>query len=434
MGNRSYADVIAEIEGKRRFGAAPGVEVSRRMLAALGNPQSGIKLIHIAGTNGKGSVSAFLCAILEEAGLRVGMFTSPHLCDFRERIRVNGVMIAETDAGRIGEELSGLSCGAEPAMFDYCVAMAAVYFKEQRCDVIVAETGLGGRLDSTSALGIPDVTVITKIGYDHMEILGNTLAEIASEKAGILKRGTRLVTESQTAQARDVLLAAARSAGVPWREGCLQEISNEMFTGEGQIFSFRNYENLRMRMLGLHQYENAAAAILAAEDFLSLWAGQPGRCAPHTLSGCIRRGIARAVWPGRMEVLCRKPFFMVDGAHNSSGVRALRDSLMSLFPGEKFHFIMGVLADKDYEGMVEAILPLAKDFKTVTVDSSRALQAGCLAGYIRGKGIPAESLGELPESLFPLSGKTVAFGSLYFVGELIRRYSAASSAVQPSRL
>ena len=202
----TYEEVVDQINQIRRFGNLAGVEVAGRMLKALGSPQAGIPLIHIAGTNGKGSVSAFLCAILRRRDFASGCFL-PHLVDFRERIQINGEMISKEDTQRIGVQLLAMDFGVQPTMFDVTLAMAILYFKEQRCDVMILETGLGGRLDATNAVGVPDVTVITKIGYDHMAVLGNTLAEIAAEKTGIIKKGTSLVLESQEAEVMTVFEA-----------------------------------------------------------------------------------------------------------------------------------------------------------------------------------------------------------------------------------
>lgn len=421
MQNLSYEEVIQEIENKRRFGNLSGAEITKVMLEQLGHPEKGMNVIHIAGTNGKGSVSAFLCEILKEAGFKTGMFTSPHLVDFRERIRVNGEMISKEDAKRIGEGLLLEQFPVFPTMFDYCLLMAVLYFQEQDCDVVVMETGLGGRLDSTNALGVPKVSVITKIGYDHMAILGNTLSQIASEKAGIIKSGTKLVLESQEKEAEEVLLAAAERAGISdYRLIDIAEIHPEgMIDGE-QCFSYPGYEHLKMKMLGLHQYENAVAAIFAAEYFFRDFSVKKDE--KDDFNTAIRRGISRTGWKGRMEILSKKPFLMVDGAHNSNGVDALKRSLCSLFPGEKFHFVMGVMADKDYEEMVSLLLPLALDFTTVTVESSRALQGEELAACIRSHGVPAvckKSLEEaLPKSEEKRKEKTIAFGSLYFIGEI----------------
>lgn len=423
MRQKTYEEVVDTISNMKRFGTLAGVDVAAGMLAQLKYPQKGMRLIHIAGTNGKGSVSAFLCEILTCAGFRTGLFTSPHLVDFEERIRVGGDMIPRDDVARIGSELLAADFSVQPSMFDYCLAMALLYFKEQACDVVILETGLGGRLDSTNAVGIADVTVITKIGYDHMAILGNTLEEIAAEKAGIIKKGTRLILESQTPEVTEVLTSFARSQEVTWCKTVNpSEFADMHYENGEQVYSFGDYLGLKMRMLGVHQYENAAAAILAAEAFFDV---VQGPIAADLQEESIRKGIAQARWKGRMEVLRESPFFMVDGAHNSNGVAALKGSLTEMFPGEKFHFVMGVMADKDYDRMVEELLPLAIDFRTVTVEDARAVQAEQLAEYIRGKGVAAEStaLEECVNGKAEQEGKTVAFGSLYFVGEIERFYT-----------
>lgn len=414
----TYEEVVEKIENIRRFGNLAGATITARMLEVLGNPQDGMRIIHIAGTNGKGSVSAFLCSILKEAGLKVGVFTSPHLVDFRERICINHEMIAKEEVRRIGEALLAQDFGVYPTMFDYCLAMAVIYFKEQHCDVVILETGIGGRLDSTNAVGTPEVAVITKIGYDHMAILGNTLPEIASEKAGIIKEGIHLVVESQENEVLAVFDEAAKAAGVSnYQVVNPLEFADCHYEDGMQSFSYGEYGQLKMKLLGVHQYENAAAAILAAEAFFN-----QRNYRDSLIHEYIRRGIESASWQGRMEVLRKEPFLMVDGAHNSNGVGALRNSLMALFPGEKFHFIMGVMADKDYEEMIEELLPLAVDFTTITVESERALQAEELAECIQKKGVTAECAKDLLALLTPEKGdtevKTIAFGSLYFIGEI----------------
>ena len=425
----TYEQVVETIINSRRFGRYSGVEVMAEMLKALGDPQKGMRLIHIAGTNGKGSVSAFLCAILREAGLCVGVFTSPHLMDFRERICVDGRMIEREAVERLGRELLVRRFLKEPSMFDICLAMALLYFREQQCDVVILETGLGGSLDATNAVGVPEVSVITKIGYDHMEILGNTLEEIAEQKAGIIKKGTDVVLESQTTGVLAVLLDAAERAGA---RACHviapEEFLQRCYQDGTQSFVYGDYGKLQMRMLGLHQYENAAAAAVAAEQFLKngkfserIEAQITGEDKNDRIKAFIRNGIFKTRWQGRMELLRSEPFFMVDGAHNSSGIEALRESLACLFPGERFHFMMGVMADKDYESMVELLLPLAAEFTAVGVQTERALGAEALAAFIRTKGIPAVSAANLAagmERAECAAHKTIAVGSLYFIGEI----------------
>lgn len=395
----NYQEVIEKIENSRRFGNLPGVEVTKRMLAALGNPKEGLAFIHVAGTNGKGSTCAFLTNILTKAGMKCGCFTSPHLIHFEERITVDQQMIPKEAVTRLGNELLSIDFGVTPTMFDYCLVMAVLYFKECGCDVAVMETGLGGRLDSTNALGNPNVAVITRIGYDHMAILGNTLTEIASEKAGILKDGVPAVFAPQKEEALAVLRKHP-----------------------GTLVSREDMEKvafMKPGLMGAYQLENGAAAMLAAQKFLSQIGFDEERA-----DAAIEAGIHTAIWKGRMEILSREPYLMVDGAHNSNGIHALKTSLMKLYPDEKFHFVMGVMADKDYEKMIEELLPLAIDFVTVTPESSRALQAESLAEKIRSQGIPARSMASVADVLtLPRVGeKTIALGSLYFIGELEALY------------
>ena len=414
MKELTYEEVLDQIEHQRRFGNRPGAEVSALMLEKLGRPQQNMSVIHIAGTNGKGSVSAFLCSILKEAGIRTGMFTSPHLVDFRERICVDGQMISREEVTKLGNMLLEEDFGTVPTMFDYCLAMALLYYRDRQCQAAVIETGLGGRLDSTNAIGVPEVTVVTKIGYDHMAVLGDTLDKIASEKAGIIKKGTKLVLESQEKDAMDVLLETAEKEAVTEiKIADMHDVTECRYENGRQYFSYQKYKNLEMAMLGVHQYENAAAAILAAEIFL-----KDRGISDEKAEYYIREGIKKTRWEGRMEILSREPFFMVDGAHNGNGVAALAESLRTLFPGEKFHFVMGVMADKKYE----ELLPLALDFKTVTVESERALAAQELSEKIRAKGICdaglLHSFDELMPGRLDVAHKTIAFGSLYFVGEI----------------
>lgn len=391
----SYEEVREKIENSHRFGNLPGVKVTERMLKMLGEPQVGLPFIHIAGTNGKGSTCAFLKSILTEAGFRVGCFTSPHLFDFEERIMIGGQMIPKADVERIGNRLLSLDYGVTPTMFDYCLVMAVLYFKEKKCDVAIMETGLGGRLDSTNALGKPTVAVISRIGYDHMAILGNTLEEIAREKAGILKPDVQAVFAPQEKEALAVLMQYAQGTLVT-------QADMERVAG------------FQPGLRGAYQLENGAAAMLAAREFLKTVKGDSGE-----YEQAVRDGIHKAVWPGRMEILSERPFLMVDGAHNSNGIHALRTSLEQMYPREKFHFVMAVMADKDYGKMIEELLPLAIDFITVTPETTRALQGEELAEKIRKGGIPARSVRSIKEvpQLLSEKEKNIALGSLYFIGE-----------------
>lgn len=467
MNRYNYEEVIHIIQNTRRFGNLTGFEVSTRMLEQLGNPQSGIPFVHVAGTNGKGSTTAFLCKILEQTGKKVGMFTSPHLIVFEERIRINDVYISRDDVTRLGNLLLSMHFDISPTMFDYCLAMAVLYFKEQDCDIVVMETGIGGRYDSTNALGTPEVAVITKIGFDHMGVLGNTLEEIAGEKAGIIKPGCSVVSCEQHPLVAKVLCREfqtvngcdTRTEAVRIRQQCESCVDEQDISIGPAIYvtseeDYRFVSSIPRKMVGDYQVENAAVASLAARVLLDKWMKKGQLFIEEAtnpvdkintdnarLEKYIRAGISKTLWKGRMEILNENPFFMIDGAHNSHGVWALRDSLIELYPNEKFHFIMGVMADKDYEEMIEALLPLAIDFVTVTPESSRALQSKDLAKCIQQKGVPARYAEDMEAVIRPLlpvgevttitkddinrhiyltgaSHKTVAFGSLYFIGAI----------------
>lgn len=408
MKNYTYEEIQEKINHASTFGSLPGVEISRILLEKLGHPEKDIPFVHVAGTNGKGSVCAFLSSILIAGGWKVGTFTSPHLIDFEERITVKGVQIPKADVARLGNEVLDLPLDIQPTMFDYCMAIALLYFKEQQCDVLVMETGLGGRLDSTNAIGVPAVSVITKIGYDHVAILGNTLAKIAAEKAGIIKNGSYLVMEQQEQEALEVLVAAAE-------ENCPKAYA---IVSDADIAWAKSQ---KLKLLGTHQWENAAAAALAAEHLIRQLCPDMEDVARKKL---IESGLSHATWQGRMELLSEKPFFMVDGAHNSNGVTALLNSLKYLYPGEKFHFVMGVMADKDYEEMVRLLVPVAGSFWTVTPENHRALQGQKLARFISTFGIPTKNYERIQDVVNEIlhdtscSEKIVAFGSLYFIGEL----------------
>ncbi len=382
------------------------------VLKQLAGINGKLPFVHIAGTNGKGSVCAFMTEIFRKSGLKAGAFISPHVVVFEERISVNGQMISREDVARLGNKLLDTDFGVNLTMFDYCLAMALMYFTEQDCDIMVIETGLGGRLDSTNAIGLPLATVITKIGYDHVAILGDKLEDIAREKAGIIKTGSHVFSEQQEEEAEAVIRDAA--------DKCQVQLT---FVTKEEIEAASKYN---LRLLGVHQWENAAVAKLAAEYVLEKFinaAVTDGNKLKKNESEIIS-ALRETVWQGRMEILSQKPFFMVDGAHNGHGVLALRDSLKTLYPCEKFHMIMAVMADKDYKAMVEELLPYAEDFVAVNMDNSRALQAKDLAEFINSRGVKADCVDSVEEALKTLRAdtKNLAFGSLYFIGEIKERY------------
>ena len=396
----TYEQVVHTIDNKRRFGKACGRDVTQEFMEALGHPEMGLHIIHIAGTNGKGSVAAFVSSILQAASFassehfKVGLFTSPHLIDYTERIQIDGKQISREDVARIGQQLLSMELKLEPTMFDYWLAMAMVYFKEQQVDYVVLETGLGGAKDSTNGLSqLPEVCAITSIGLEHTQYLGDTLAAIAGEKAGIIKPGVPVVIGQMDEEASAVIEARCDELGCDLVHATEVEC------------------DLKLGLFGGYQRRNAAVAVETIKNLKMIVDNQT-----------IAKGLANAVWPGRMHVISESPYILVDGAHNPSGVTALCDSLKAEFPNEKFSFIMAVMADKDYVEMAQIVAPVASRIFTVTVDSERALQAKELAEAIESIGVEAQACESYTSALAlakTYNEKVIVFGSLYFIGEIL---------------
>ncbi|SEA28709.1 dihydrofolate synthase / folylpolyglutamate synthase [Pseudobutyrivibrio sp. ACV-2] len=397
----TYDQVVNTIDNKRRFGKACGRDVTKEFMEVLGHPELGKHIIHIAGTNGKGSVAAFVSSILQAASFssktsfKVGLFTSPHLIDYTERIQVDGKQISREDVRRLGEMLLSMNLELEATMFDYWLAMALLYFKEQEVDYIVLETGLGGAKDSTNGLSqVPKVCAITSIGLEHTQYLGDTLEAIAGEKAGIIKANIPVVIGQMDNEAAAVIETRAKDLG------CALTKADEVD------------KSLKLGLFGEYQRKNAAVAVEIIKS-LSLTVDNQ----------TIEKGLANAVWPGRMQIINEAPFVMVDGAHNPAGVRALYESLVSEFPSERFSFIMAVMADKNYAEMADIIKLVAKRIYTVTVDSDRALQAKELAEVLLDKGIDATACQSYEAAInqaYSYEEKIIVFGSLYFIGEILK--------------
>ncbi len=406
-----YQEIVEIIQNKKRFGKAYGCEVTAEMMTLLGHPESDMHIIHIAGTNGKGSTAAFVSSILQAADFCVGRFTSPHLVRFTERIVVDDIEIEKEDVVRLGEKILSLPMKLEPTMFDVCLGIAILYFKEKNCDYIVLETGLGGAKDSTAGLSVvPEVCAFTNIGYDHTAILGNTLEEIAAEKAGILKRGTSAVIGIMDPAARNVIEKTAQKLDIPYKN--VEKVST--------------YE---ISLIGGFQRENAALAMGVIETLINKKCGYLednfGDKKELDLKRVLSLGFKNATWPGRMEVVSKDPFILMDGAHNPQGVEALFNSLKECYPQEKFVFFVGVMADKDYHKMMRQMYPLADCFFCTRVDYARSLPAEDLRDEILSDGKTAFSCENLEDGYARAiayarenNKKLVLFGSLYFVGKI----------------
>ncbi|MCR4694694.1 MAG: bifunctional folylpolyglutamate synthase/dihydrofolate synthase [Pseudobutyrivibrio sp.] len=396
----NYQEVVNIIDSKRRFGKACGRDVTKEFMDRLGHPEMGFDIIHIAGTNGKGSVAAFVSSILQAASFaskekyKVGLFTSPHLIEYTERIQIDGKQISKEDVARIGTMLLDIPMELEPTMFDYWLAMALVYFKEQGVKYLVLETGLGGAKDSTNGLAKdPQVCAITSIGLEHTQYLGNTLAEIAGEKAGIIKPGVPVVIGQMPDEAKEVIIDKCKA------------VDSKFYLAEPVG------ENVKLGLFGKYQRNNGGVAKLIAE-ILQL----PGK------NQTIELGLAKVTWPGRMQVISRKPFILADGAHNPSGVQALYDSIRDAFPGEKFSFIMAVMADKDYLSMAKIIAPVAQRIYTISLDYVRAQEGHKLAEDLKAIGVDSTYMDSFDEAVKAAGSheeKIIACGSLYFIGEIL---------------
>jgi len=363
-----YLYSLTNYEIKSRFAYAPQLfDLARveRLLDALGNPHREFKSIHIAGTKGKGSTSAMLASILKTAGYRTGMYTSPHLHTFRERIQVDNGLISEADFASLSERLRPVAeRDKELTTFEVATALAFTYFAQVGVEMAVVEVGLGGRLDATNVLH-PLVSIITTVGHDHMHILGNSLAEIAAEKAGIIKEGTPVVTAPQEHAALAVIERTCAKKNAPlyavgrdWRwRATRRSLEGQEFTATGKlrgrsITSHASYKRLYMPLLGKHQLRNAAVVLATVEALR-----QQGI---EVSDSAVRQGLRDVVWPARFEVLGHQPYVIIDCAHNTDSAKALAATLQQYFPDLQPWFVVAILNDKDIPAILRQLLPRAR--------------------------------------------------------------------------
>ncbi|SHM63554.1 dihydrofolate synthase / folylpolyglutamate synthase [Caldanaerovirga acetigignens] len=381
----SYKEALEYIHGLTKFGIRLGLDRIKKLLEILGNPQEGIKILHVAGTNGKGSTCAMIDSILRAAGYRVGLYISPYLEVFNERIKVDGRNIPDDDIARLTEKVKNAVEEMEkkgwsvPTEFEVVTALGFLYFKEQKVDFLVLEVGMGGRFDATNVI-TPLVSVITPISYDHQQYLGSTLTEIAREKCGIIKPGRATVTAPQDEEAMKVIeetCSKLNSSLVKVEKEASYRLIN--WGVEGQTFDLKtskhNYQQLKIRLLGDHQLDNAATAVVAVEALQRYGIDIP--------SEAVRKGLEKARWPGRLEILKENPYVLIDGAHNIAGIRVLKEALLKYFPEKRIILVIGILSDKDYVDMLSEITPIADSIITTRPDSPRALSAAELAESIR---------------------------------------------------
>ena len=405
------------IHGVEWRGSRPGLARVRELLHRLGDPQDGLQFVHIAGTNGKGSTAAMLASILRAAGYTTGLFTSPYLERFAERMQVNGVPVPDAEFAAVCEALQPCIAAMDdpPTEFELVTAAAMLWFRRRGCDVVVLEVGLGGRLDATNVIAAPACAVITNIGLDHTEILGDTLEQIAREKAGILKPGTRAVSYPQVPEVRAVLRGTCARLGIPLTEVDADAIEPLRDSVDGQTFSYRGavYD---LPLLGRHQLRNAAVAL---ETVAALRAR--GWRIPDA---AVHAGLAQVRWPARFEVLRRAPWFVLDGGHNPQCAQTVVDNLARYFPGRRITLLVGVLADKDYPAMLAALDTQAAAYIAATPLSPRALPAAELGDYLKRFGKPVTvcadpaQAAELALAHAAPEDVICAVGSLYMAGAI----------------
>ncbi len=426
------------LSGLERLGMKPGLERIKALLELCNKPQESLTGIHVAGTNGKGSVCAIVESVLRSAGYRTGLYTSPHLVSYRERFRICGKMIDERVLADLADELIQKSErlagaadsrdaaeGTEPTYFEFTTALALTCFARQDLDYVVAETGLGGRLDATNVIEAP-VAAITTVGFDHQAQLGNQLSSIAAEKAGIIKEGAFVACGRMEDSAVEVIERVCRA-----KRATLLRIGNDIIwsvlrqTPEGSTVCFKtpsgSYESIVLPLAGSYQIENCAVALGVVEGLRKRGA--------HISEDALRNGIATVRWSGRMDIICRDPLIVVDCAHNVGGARAVAATVGELFAGRRLALVLGMLRDKDIGGICDALLPLASAVFAIRVSSPRSLDAEVVADTCRERTSSDVSVASsLRKALLLARGLVeqkradgiLISGSSYLVGEAMR--------------
>ena len=418
----NYKEARVYLDEVSKYGSVLGLESMRELLHRLGDPQNELKFIHISGTNGKGSVLAYLSTILSGAGYRTGRYISPTLFSYRERIQVDGEYIEKESLAR---HVTAIAAAAEdmqkaglpsPTVFEIETALAFLYFKEKRCDIVTLEVGCGGLLDATNVITTTLMEVIASISMDHTDLLGDTLAKIAAQKAGIIKPDTMVVSAQQKSEAAQVIEDTCKEQHCTLQMVDESKISNVHYGAEGQTFSYKTWENVAISLAGSYQIKNAALALEGVEALRKLG---------YALSDQqVREGLLHTAWRGRFTTLRRDPTVIIDGAHNPAAALELKESLERYFPGKTLYFVMGMFKDKDYAQVIDLTAPLARHIITVeTPGNPRAMPARELAEAV-GKVNPsvewADSVAHGVEKALAMAGKedaVIVFGSLSFLGE-----------------
>lgn len=419
----NYEQAMEYIHAVQWAGHKPGLSRTRTLLAALGDPHKQLRFVHVAGTNGKGSTAAMLASCLQAAGYRVGLFTSPFINRFNERIQVDGKQIPDEELVQLVERVQPAADAMTdvPTEFEIITALGMLYFARKQCDIVVLEVGLGGTLDSTNVIENPECAVITALGMDHVRELGPTLADIAAAKAGIIKPGCPVVSYGGVPEADAVIRRVAAEQNAPLTEVDFHKLQIDGGDLDAVTFDFDGLDGVHLPLIGSYQPCNAAVAITTLRVLRAKGWNVP--------EDAIRTGLETVRWPGRFELLRHAPAFLLDGSHNAHGMRATVQSLKDRFPGEKFVFLVSIMADKDVDEMLQLLAPLAKQFVTVAAHTPRAMPAETLAEHIRAYGCPAEAAGSIEAGVARAmelggTGPVCALGTLYFSGDVRQAFAA----------
>lgn len=412
-----YKEALEYIDGMQWFGSRPGLERVGELLEKLGRPQDKLKYIHIAGTNGKGSCAAMLASVMKAAGYRTGLFTSPYLYRFNERMQINGREIEDEALAELIGRIKPLAEAMEdhPTEFELMTAAALLWYAEERCDIVVLEVGLGGRLDATNIIEAPEAAVIMNIGLDHTVVLGDTVEKIAAEKAGIIKPGCGCVLYPQSESVEAVIVRKCREMGAQLRKAELSQIKSEFDSLDGQVFSYKG-DGYALPLLGAHQLKNAAVVI----ETVALLRERGWKLKQED----VEHGIYAVSWPARFEIVHEEPYFVVDGGHNPQCAQTVADNLEKYFKDYRRVLLLGVLADKDYDSLTAVLAEKADEFICVTPNSDRALPAEELAEHLKKHGKPVTACGSIKDGVSAAlesagkNGMVCAVGSLYMAGEI----------------
>lgn len=415
----NYEQALEYIHSVNWAFCKPGLERITELCAALGNPQEKLRFIHVAGTNGKGSTSAMLASVLQNAGYKTGLYTSPYIRTFCERIRVDGENIPKETLASLTERVRPIADAMEdkPTEFELITALAFTYFAEQNCDVVVLEVGLGGRLDSTNVIQNTALSIITGLDFDHTALLGNTIQEIATEKAGIIKEGRPVLFGGEEGEALDVIRAFALENNAPVYTVDRSSYCQREATLGGTTFDYLHYTDLRLPLLGAYQPYNATLVLTAIELL--------NRQGFAIDEGAVRKGLACVRWPARFELLSHEPIIIYDGGHNPEGVRAAVASVRAYFGTQRVNLLSGVMADKDRSEMIETMKPIIARAFTVTPNNPRALAAADYAAQLSAHGISAVSYGSVADGVRAATESSkqegiplICLGSLYLYEEV----------------